>query len=198
MSNCGGCGNKTCSCLVVGDSETIRVIGLGATYKPYQFRPVAPDYRPVGYVRRTSSQLINPANTNIPITFQSSMLGGSSIDMWKLAAPTRLTIPITGLYLVGGYLGVYNPGGGTVLMLSVCKNGNHTTPLVKRSVSNQVGGFGLELSTMTLVRLVATDYIELVARSTVSVGTDEILGTTGTGATFDANPAFWANYMGAY
>lgn len=191
MSKCGNCKNKTCTCQLNGDGTTTKTLGLGTTYSPLQVRPISPNYRPVGFAARTDYMFFG-ANTNIPIPFMASDVHVSTaVDMWNSSLPTRLTAPIAGLYLIGGMAGQQNDGSfAQVVQVWIVKNGVVGSPLVKRSMNT--GGAGLlniNMDVCTLVRLVATDYIELYIRSNQS-------DNGPISASPSAYPFLWANWMG--
>jgi hypothetical protein len=153
------------------------------------------DFRPVGAARRTSSQTII-LNTDTPITFESNLLPFSAPQsMWSSLFPTRLTAPIAGLYLVGGYASIPN-AAGSIWRVWLSKNNIPTAPLVKRSVSVSGVGYLLSCSVMTLVRLNANDYIELYVRTTSTAGTCHNSAFGDMTANF-MDPNIYATWMGA-
>lgn len=203
MSNCGNCRNSVCNCIFQSDTTTTEILGVGTSHESYQVRALSPAYRPITSVRRTSAQTIT-ADTDVAISFQATDLpfAAAVVNMWQVGLPTRITIPFDGLYLVGGYVATSNRSAGETLRLWVSKNGVSGTPIVKRTVNQSNGGYGLLVSTMTLVRLVQGDFLELYVRvSNSGAGNPTTVAVKGAhtpGSTFNAFPYFWASYIGAY
>jgi hypothetical protein len=196
MSKCGSCQNKRCTCQLNGDGTSTKTLGLGTTYSPIQVRPLTPAYRPVGAAYRTSTMTIT-ANTDMVVSFQSSdNRFNANLDMWQLASPTRLTAPIDGLYLIGGFgsQGASGIGGvGQSLQVWITKNGIVGTPLVKRSINNAGAAvYNFYVDVCTLVRLSANDYLELYLRSNSTFPS----ASGGPDGSFSP-PYLWANWMGA-
>lgn len=186
MSNCGNCRSQICTCRFQGDEATTAVVGNGTVYAPFQGRPLTPLYRPVGAATRVATQAIS-VNTDTAIIFQDTDLHVSeATDMWKPAAPTRLTAPFDGIYFIGGHAEEDTAPAAHFWHVWIAKNGAVGTPLVRRTVSVGVNNFSTHASVIGLVRLAATDYIELYVR-TNSASTVGIL----------SSPTFWAQYMGA-
>lgn len=88
-----------CGCHLEPDYGTSLVSGSGITEDPYSVSQVDPTFqRPVSRIERTTSQSI-PNNTPTAITFTSVALDSHS--MFDAGNPTRLTIPIAGIYVFG-------------------------------------------------------------------------------------------------
>jgi hypothetical protein len=166
MSNCGNCRGKICTCHL-NDGDTTVVFGTGSGQNPFEVRPNNPAYRPVGAAHRTTSQSII-LNTDTAIIFETTELPISN-NMWALATPTRMTAPITGTYMLTGAAFQGNGGAGQVWSVWIMVNG--TTPIVRKTVTTQNGGFDIYSSVSTLYRLNAGDYAELWVRSNRTSGT---------------------------
>jgi hypothetical protein len=180
----------------MGDLATTEVLGLGVSYEPFQVRPLTPEFRPVGNARRFTTQTIT-LNTDTAVIFEESALPFAvSLDMWNPANPTRLTAPIDGLYMVGGYAG-RTSGSTENLRVWISKNGANTVPQVKRSSTLQTGGDLVMNSCMTLIRLDEDDYIELYLRQLNTGPTTVFAGAGSPGNDIEAGPRIWANWMGA-
>lgn len=186
MSKCGNCKTRLCTCQLVGDEDN-EVLGIGSFYEPYQVRPKTPAFRYVESVRLLAVQNIT-LNTDTPLSFAHSELTITGGNMWDILQPTRITAPIDGLYLVGGYASQATFSSSQIWSIWIRQNG--TTPLVKKTVSNQTSTIPLFADVMTLVRLDADDYIELCVRSTVTDTT--VLSWNG----IITAPRFWAQWMG--
>lgn len=190
MSNCGNC-KKTCSCQFQGDGVSTAVLGIGATYSPYQTRLVSPTYRPVGAALGLAVVQTITLNTDTALTFNESIFNGAyalfpaspEINMWDPVLPTRLTVTVGGLYLISGAAHQAIPGSGSFWHVWAAKNGLPGAPLVKRTVSTQTGGGAFPgndtayNSVIVLDRLVAGDYLELYVRSSVTVSMSDQVST---------------------
>lgn len=186
MSNCGKCKNKSCACFLIGDGTTTIVKGIGTAYSPYQVRPKNPtDYRPTLYLSRSNAQAIT-LNTNTAIAFDRSRVSLNVV----ITSTTKLTIPTSGLYLIGGFAAIDGVALSQIWNVWIAKNGVVGVPLVKRTATASVGTVGVPLyaSLMTLVRLTANDYLELYVNSNRSLNAF---------GTFDPLPNLWASWMGA-
>lgn len=187
MSNCGNCRSRLCTCQLIGDgTNTVR--GIGSSYEPFQARPISPSFRSMDSVRRTATQSIT-ADTDTVIVFEHSEIPHTAGDMWIVTAPTRLTASIAGLYLVGGSASQSASGASQIWSIWIRQSG--TTSLVRRTVTTQIGAAGpaLHADVMTLVRLAAGDYIELMVRSNRTASTPLLYNI------MPAAPRLWAQWM---
>lgn len=192
MSACGKCRNSVCTCVFMGDGSTTQVIGLGTSFRPFQVRPITPSYRPLGVATRTTSLTV-PINTDVVIPFtESDVPISSTVDMWNVGLPTRLTAPISGLYMIGGYAAL---NGDMTNFLWITKNGVVASPLVKRTTKIQSGGYHIYNDVVTLIRLVANDYIELYIRTDDATSIALTGGVASPGTNFGAGPYIWASWM---
>lgn len=190
MSNCGSCRGQICTC-VFEDSDTVDVIGTGASRQPIQFRPKAPAYRAFGCIRKEGTQVI-PANVGTLLLLDESMVPFTGTDMFNPATPNRLTIPFAGTYLIYGSAGVTAEGGTQLWHLWIALNGVAGSPLVQQTVfSDDSYVSPLFATVMTLDRFNAGDYIELY-------GLSNLLADTLNSFVFsDAEPVLAAAYLGS-
>ncbi len=137
---------------------------------------------------------------NVAFPFDTLRFGLSS--MWDSAQPTRINIPLSGLWLVGAditTLGTYY--GGTEnygVILEIVKNwcGVETTcphlyaDIIGERYGNGSGAFAQMNSTSSIVELQAGDYLELIISGVLLVESNP--GDSGT-----LSPHFYAYYLGA-
>jgi|SRR5688572_20943641 len=196
MSVCGNCRNNICSCTLESGSSTT-VVGIGTANEPFQVRPSTPAFRYVGSAYRTTDlQIILNTDTAIPFEASDPPITGG--NMWSASFPTRLTTPVAGLFLVGGYAGQVQIGGGVAqnINLWISKNGVAATPQVKTTIMSQISDHALNANVMTLIRLAANDYIELYIRSNrTQFLVDEYL--VGSVAGVMAHPYIFAQWLAA-
>lgn len=186
MSNCGNCRSKLCTCQLIGDSK-VNVLGIGSSYEPYQARPKTPLHRPVEVARRLGAQSIT-LGTPTAIIFTDTEIPSTTNHMWVVGAPTRITVAIGGLYLIGAFAAQSAAAASQVWDVWISKNG--TIPLVRNTTSSQLGTTQIVLAdVMTLVRLNAGDYLELFVKSTRTASTPIIYAST------VLSPRLWAQWM---
>lgn len=203
MARCGCTTFPTCSCVIVGDGLTTTVFGNGAQPSPYQVSVVGyPRPRPQGYLAKTTSTvLVDGVDSTI-----SFVTGGNSSQpttMWNVATPTRLLIPTTGTYLITS--GIIHssliPSGLTYICSSfdgfltsdsgtrrgkqtILKNGA-TTITAKHNGYRATGGVSNgDYHIITVARLVAGDYLELLVKLSSMVDAE-------------TSPSLNAAYLGA-
>lgn len=194
MSACKKCGKQVCTCFME-EGTTTSLFGNGRSSSPWQVRPNTPQYRYAGHVfQHQGGQLVNP-NTDVIVSFTRDALSPlTEGNMWDSSQPTRLTAPIDGLYLIGGQASTTH----AVWEVWIAKNGNLGAPLVRRTTTmlNAAGSVLNFNSVMTIVRLNANDYIELVMRITLFSIAIGLIGV-GTLSNVDAGPYLSAQWIGA-
>lgn len=192
MSNCGNCGASTgCTCSFISNPSAT-VTGNGRTYAAINFHPNnVPSPRPYGELRRVGGSQVIPGSSIVAVIFDEVMSvfdGGSPGVMTNIpVTPTRLTVPTggDGYYLSFGY--IMTDG-----------NNNPSVVIRKNGTINLEGQIGVsqpsEKQAMTLINMVAGDYLELVVYTDV-VGASVI--TTGGYVPFinDGYPVFWAQWV---
>jgi hypothetical protein len=179
MAKCGCTTFTVCSCVIVGDISTARVVGSGHAIAPYQINIVGyPNPRPTAVIYReagaaTPLSLTNNVSTVIPGA--ASLL--SQPSMWD--GSTKLIAPLAGTYLLGA--GSANAslstGGATINFIDYRIRLNGTTILDSQCRpfnENFAGGAG---SLATIHRLVANDYIELLIYLGTAAGTITLLNS---------------------
>lgn len=152
MSNCGRCGSSSsssgCTCFFVGNA-TADLTGNGRSYAGFNFRPTnVPRPRPYGQLARQFSDQIVGAFVRTEVVFDSETFPGSMTSI--VTAPTRLTAPISGYYLASWFV-TSNGVDETLVML---KNGIQI-------LEGQSGAAVGDRSAMTMIQMLATDYLEL-------------------------------------
>lgn len=87
-----------CGCDLEDDYGTSVVTGEGSAEDPYTVTQIDPEFnRPVVRIGRATSQSI-PNNTPTILSFSTEFFDSDS--MWDIGAPTRFTIPYTGIYIM--------------------------------------------------------------------------------------------------
>lgn len=205
MSRCGNC-FQICTCLFI-DSGTVDALGNGGVGSPFAADPLGiPSPRPLGYLAIEAVEIggfaiVVPQDTHLAISFTENRLTNETANadggMTNMSLPTRLTAPVTGNYFMGGYAH-YGDNTGSAAAgrydLRIFKNGGRATvdALVQGSRhGTNTGSEGAGISLMTMARLVAGDYIELVAFTTVAT---RLLDTETTSPNFFI-PYLWAQWM---
>lgn len=116
-------------------------------------------------VYRSNDQSI-PSNTTTVITFDTVRFDGEG--MWSAAQPTRLTCPVSGLYLISGHLAfAQNSTGRRMLTLRVNDNllvAGQSAPGFSTSGHNTL------LSAAALWMLQEGDFVELLAYQSSGAG----------------------------
>lgn len=179
MARCG-CGVfPVCGCTLVGDGSTMSVAGNGQLIAPYRPQVSAyPSPRPHGSVSRSVQTLLTVGTAVVvPWDINESI----PTTMWSASQPTRITVPEDGVYLIsGGTLpptsdatGFSATSTGTArFKLELYKNGStavflnaHTNGYKFPALPTQGSNFEI----MTIARLVANDFVELVVTATSMV-----------------------------
>lgn len=177
------------------------LVFVGINIKPTQ--AVTPDTF-YGVQISRSSNYLNPNNSAFPFNYKKFGLD----SMWNMSDPTKITIPLTGVWLVGAditALGLNYASIGGVdssrQILEIVKNwcGNeatcphlHNDIIFERfEVQNQYGANGN--STSSVVYLQAGDYLQLLTGG--KFGT--LLIESNPNNTGTLSPHFYAYYMGA-
>lgn len=89
-----------CGCHLESDYGTALVTGDGTTADPFTITQVDPTFeRPVVRVSRTAGNQAIPTLTDTAVIFDTEEF--DSDGMWDAGSPSRLTIPIAGIYLMG-------------------------------------------------------------------------------------------------
>lgn len=193
MSNCGSCRSGLCTCFITGDNVTVEVRGNGSIYQPFRAAAIDSFPRAVGLARRVLLSQSITANTDTAVVFDEngSILGE---NMWDPLFPTRLTFIQDGLYLIGGAAQGTN-NAAFVWDNWIALNGNVSTPLVRRTVSNAIANKRLFNDVMTLHRFTAGDYIELYVRANDNVVLTLVGGDGTPGLDTPAYPYIYANWI---
>lgn len=138
---------------------------------------------PAVRVSRSTNQVIGTSTyTAISFDTQVFSFGGS---WWSsVSNPDRLTVPVSGIYLIGGFLRI-SSSSTTHIQSAITLNGNtniqvQTWPV---SATNRVYDF----SNQTLYQLNQGDYLQL--RFATSIGSYTLSAESG------VTPAFWAVRM---
>lgn len=133
------------------------VTGNGQSWAPINYRPNnIPLPRPYGQLYRANSVQTIAHNTTVAVSFDTEheyLFAGGMTNL--LAFPTRLTAPVDGYYLVHGAV---NPDRDVQLFIR--RNGDIAQTVAARAYENGVTTGGV-LSIVTLVRMLAGDYLEL-------------------------------------
>ena len=194
MSACRGCGQQQiCTCAFASacsDPNCATLTGSGRSYAPYNFRPNnVPLPRPYGLIRRTSlsDQVIPASSVNIPIAFDGSNEVPFSGGMFSAALPDRLTVPISGYYLINAYVNTDTPAAVGNDILHILING--TTVL-----ASQIGAVEDSKTITLLDDLTVGDYIQ-AAISTPAGGNTTVLHTDATLGFINCAPRLWAQWM---
>ena len=173
-----------CGCHLVTDYGTSIVGGDGdSAATPYTVSMIDPEFnRPIVKIRRTAAQTI-PNNTATAVTYTATVFDTNG--MFDLGNPTRLTIPITGLYLMGLYY-EWPVSANTAREVFFRLNGS--MELDRQSlISANAAVPNHQQNHVYPWFFSAGDYVETLAFQTS--GGDLALGV----ATF---PTFWMTYLG--
>lgn len=193
MSACRGCGQQQiCSCAFASacsDVNCATLTGSGRSYAPYNFRPNnVPLPRPYGFTRRIGlNQVIAASSVNVPINFDNVSANPFSGGMASSAQPDRLTVPISGYYLIQAYVNTDTPAAVGNDILHILING--VTVL-----ASQIGAVEGSKSIVLLDDLTIGDYIQ-AALSTPAGGNTTTLQSDATFGFASAIPFLWAQWM---
>jgi hypothetical protein len=201
MSNCGQCGGGgaggICTCFT-GNSATATARGNGSISHPFNFVPNhIPNPRPCGHITRSLTVQTLTANIENLVIFDTDQhpFNGGMTLLGELTFPSsRLTAPVSGKYLVGGFVVLSNPGAGNISNLSIGKNGTTTDFEVRKSSQDPGGGTRIMMDVMSLISLSAFDYLELYVFTTLAL--DITISNTDFGATFNCPASLWAQWVG--
>lgn len=149
-----------CGCHLETDYGTSIVSGDGSQESPYSLIQTDPTFnRPLVRVARGGSQQAIPLATPTPVVFFFTDF--DTDGMWNSLLPTRLTVQVSGLYLMG-FNGAWGSFANTVRETSFRLNGVST--LDKQSqINNDTVVLSHYYDMTYLWPLVAGDYLEVVA-----------------------------------
>jgi len=85
----------------------------------------------------------------------------SQAVMWAIANPTRVTVPVTGTYVVAWWIAWAAAAGG-VRQTNVAKNGVWGTVLGRSWITSAGATYQTITTGSTTIRLTANDYLELL------------------------------------
>lgn len=117
-------------------------------------------------VARTTDQAVGGGGSAV-VTWETDSLNGCFDigDYWSGGAPTRLTVPVTGKYLVS-----YAIARTTAGELAVTIRANNDS--AQSYGVSYVTGFGFNLSGSSVIHLAGAGFIEIVAFSTTAYTLD--------------------------
>lgn len=165
------------------------VTGNGSPYAPFSATPTSiPSTRPFNIITKTVAQAI-PQSITTAITFNTSGDGVPyTPGMVSSAFPSRIIIPVTGKYLVGGMMDWESAASTGTRLTYIALNGV-ATALVP--AHNNVRAFGNSFSqtALGLLSLAAGDYIELFVLTSLAGEDVGFSSITGGGL---GNPYLWA------
>lgn len=176
------------------EGSCVTARGNGSISHPFNFVPGhIPNPRPCGQITRVGVVQTILAATDTAIIFNTDghPFNGNMTNL--VGAPTRLTAPVAGKYLVGGFVVISNPGTYNISVMRLRKNGLVLGDLITKSNQDSFGGTRIMLDSMTLINLVAGDYIELFIFSSLSV--DITFNNTDFDSTYDCPAYLWAQWM---
>lgn len=182
-------GNCTCCGCVVVDGNTSIVLGTGSVTDPFNIEIIDPTFINDRYaVRRHKSLGFNVDNDTLTAVDFFTPFAGSFDQggFFNPALPTRFTIPVTGVYILGGTTSWDANATGTRYM-ELRVNG---TNILEADESNSDALSSHFVSLATTFHFSAGDYIELLVRQTSGAGL--ICSST------DNAPIFWAIYVGRF
>jgi len=109
-------------------------------------------------------------NTDVAITFDHEVYDVGSF--WTSGSPTRFTVPVTGLYLIHGFVEWNNGSTSGLRRLWIRRNGADILAKEEDGITTHTNKVQQTISTTYL--LTAADYVELYARQS-SGGSLDIL-----------------------
>jgi len=119
-----------------------------------------------------------------PVSFDTELY--DTAGMHDGAAPTRLTAPIDGLYLIGASV-TFGPGATSSRAINLVENGTIT---LSRAYDYYTATDYLPVETATTAKLRAGDFVEAEAARTSASGSISIVSS---GPQF--SPAFWMTWI---
>lgn len=191
MTRCGSCGggglgSSPCTCFVE-DSSNTDARGNGSMSHPFQFHPnQIPEPRPFGYIRRTTGLTDIGNLTWVSFDTDDSGIEGNMADL--ATQPTRLTAPVTGVYLAGGSLTFGGDGNSQEALNTLVVN--RANVFLTATVTASNAATLSPLSFMSLIFLNAGDFIEM---NPIAVSTQDIV-VVDSGRVTDI--IMWAHWVG--
>lgn len=174
-----------CGCSLVDDYGTSFVTGDGNTTTPYQVDIIDPDFiRPAVKVHKTGNISL-VANVPQILSFTNEQV--DTAGMWDIGNPTRITIPVGGVYLFGCAGKFFSDGGAGTREMRFLHNG---LQVANGEVSHEIG-FTPEWTLLYPIVCFAGDYVEMQVRADDNV--------TFFGYVFPNGPissVMWAIYLG--
>lgn len=176
-----------CGCSVESDYGTSIVIGDGSSESPYSVTQVDPLFnRPV--VRAVHQQPTSiPNSTPTALSFTGVLF--DTHHMFTMTSPTRLTIPIAGLYLMGYHLEWESAAAAYDKKIAFRSNGSATLDeqtQIYTSLNTQ------KFNGNYLWFFDVNDYVEVVATQTSGVAK----AISGYDSITNFKYGFWMMYMG--
>jgi hypothetical protein len=178
-----------CGCIFESDYGTSIITGTGTKPDPYQISIVDTAWiRPAARVRRAALQAIPTGAAFTAITFDTEVFDQGG-NFWVVAAPTRLTIPLSGLYIFGG-CGIWAGNATGTRELGVRLNGSTIIAVNDQPPDATSGAGNTPWQQITYQKILGEgDYLELVARQ-------ESGGSLNMTAEADDAIVFWIVYAG--
>lgn len=181
--------NICCGCFVEDDYGTADVSGSGSATDPYLVEQIDPLFnRPVA---RTTLQIDRTISINTPTAVQWTGVLFDSHEMFKLSDPTRLTVKVDGLYVMGFHIVWAGSGVGAYKLHDFRLNG---ATVLDSHTRVETGAFSQNHSGSYVWYFSAADYLELVLTS-VTANTS-ILGTPESDSSGLGISSFWMMYLG--
>lgn len=110
-------------------------------------------------VTRTTNQTIPTGASGDDVDFDTEEY--DEFNFFDIASPTRITIPLTGVYFISAILRYAANGSGTIRVVSVRLNGGNETQLVGSIPPINSGGIDSFVGVTGELSLVKDDYLEL-------------------------------------
>lgn len=133
-------------------------------------------------VTRNSSFIHTPSGSYVPIPFNEAEFDTGGF--WNVSQPTRFTIPVDGIYMIGGFV-EWDSNNVNSRLLLIKKNGAASgTNLTFGNLTRNGASLFAQLTASTLVELNAGEYVELFVFQ--DSGGNRLIP-----AAADYSPVFW-------